>query len=84
LKLLAKAAVKPGLHILGRSKSSASTLLDDLKNINPHATINFIETEISLIKNVDMACADIVSKEKRVDLLFLTPGGINLGGREGR
>lgn len=84
LKLLAEVAVKPRLHILGRSKSSSSTLLADLKKINPHATINFIETEISLIKNVDIACEEIVSKENRVDILFLTPGGISLGGRNGK
>jgi NAD(P)-dependent dehydrogenase (short-subunit alcohol dehydrogenase family) len=84
VKHLAAAAVKPTIYILGRSKSSASPLLDELAKINPQATVNFIETEISLIKNIDKACEEIVSKEKKVDLLFLSPGGVSLGGRDGK
>jgi NADP-dependent 3-hydroxy acid dehydrogenase YdfG len=82
-KHLADASVDPTLYILGRSKLSATPLLNDLAQINPQATINFIETEISLIKNVDKACEEIVSKEKKVDLLFLSPGGVTFGGRVG-
>jgi NADP-dependent 3-hydroxy acid dehydrogenase YdfG len=82
-KHLAGASVDPTLYILGRSKLSATPLLNDLAQINPQATINFIETEISLIKNVDKACEEIVSKEKKVDLLFLSPGGVTFGGRVG-
>lgn len=82
-KHMADASVDPTLYILGRSKISATPLLNDLAQINPQATINFIETEISLIKNVDKACEEIVSKENEVDLLFLSPGGVTFGGRVG-
>lgn len=84
LKHLAGASAHPTLYTLGRSKAAAASLLDDLAKINPQATVNFIETEISLIKNVDKACDEIASKEKKIDLLFLSPGGISLGGREGK
>ena len=83
-KHLADASVDPTLYILGRSRASATSLLDDLTRINPRAKINFIETEISLIKNVDKACDEILSKEKKVDLLFMSPGGVTFGAREGR
>jgi NADP-dependent 3-hydroxy acid dehydrogenase YdfG len=83
-KHLTSAAVTPTLYILGRSKTSATPLLDDLARINPQAKINFIETEIGLIKNVDKACEEIVSKEKKVDTLFLSPGGVSFGGRDGK
>lgn len=83
-KSLADASVNPTLYILGRSKVSAAPLLGDLAKINPQATINFIETEISLIKNVDKACDEIGSKEKKVDLLFMSPGGVTFSGRVGK
>ncbi|KIN06171.1 hypothetical protein OIDMADRAFT_190103 [Oidiodendron maius Zn] len=80
-KHLADASVDPTLYILGRSRASATSILDDLARINPHAKLNFIETEISLIKNVDTACDEILSKEKKVDFLFMSPGGVTFGGR---
>jgi NADP-dependent 3-hydroxy acid dehydrogenase YdfG len=83
-KQLAGAAVDPTLYILGRSKAAAAPLLDDLTRINPRAKINFIETEISLIKNVDKVCDEIISKEKKVDLLFMSPGGVTFGNRVGK
>jgi NADP-dependent 3-hydroxy acid dehydrogenase YdfG len=75
MKALA-ASSNPTLYILGRSKASATPLLDNLAKINSNAKIHFIETEISLIKNVDKASAEIASKEKKIDLLFMTAGGI--------
>lgn len=83
LKLLAETTVTPTLYVLGRSKRAATPLLDDLAKINPQTTVNFIETEVSLIKNVDKVCEEIAAKEKKVDILFLSPGGISLGGRDG-
>ena len=83
-KHLADASVDPTLYILGRSRASATSILDDLARINPHAKLNFIETEISLIKNVDTACDEILSKEKKIDFLFMSPGGVTFGGRVGR
>lgn len=84
LKHLAGASTSPILYTLGRSKTAAAPILKELAKINPRATVHFIETEISLIKNVDKACDEIISKERRVDLLFLSPGGVTLAGRDGK
>jgi NADP-dependent 3-hydroxy acid dehydrogenase YdfG len=84
LKEFARNAYKPTVYILGRSRSAAGPLLNDLTTLNPQATFCFIETEISLIKNVDKACEAIAAKEDRVDLLFMSPGYISLAGREGK
>lgn len=78
------AASDATLYVFGRSKASASPLLANLAKINANARVNFIETEISLIKNIDKACEEIAAKEKKIDLLFLSPGGITLNGRVGR
>lgn len=83
LKQFAKNAFAPTIYIVGRSKAAAASLLDEIHASNREATINFIETEISLIKNVDVACEEIKSKEKKLDLLFASPGYLSFDGRNG-
>ena len=83
LKQFAKYATAPKVYVIGRSKTGATPLLNDLKALNPEATFEFIETEISLIKNVDLACDEIKSKEKKVDILFMSPGYLSFDGRQG-
>lgn len=83
LKQLSKYANAPKVYIIGRSKSSATPLLNELQNLNPQGTFVFIETEISLIKNVDTVCQEIKEKEQKLDLIFLSPGYLSLEGRRG-
>jgi NAD(P)-dependent dehydrogenase (short-subunit alcohol dehydrogenase family) len=83
LKQYAKHAQGAKAYIVGRSKSAAQPLLDELKESNPTGTFEFIESEISLIKNVDLVCEEIKSKEKKVDILFMSPGFLAYGGRIG-
>ena len=84
LKELAKCAYAPKVYIVGRSKSSATPLLNELQNLNAQGTFIFIETEISLIKNVDIVCKEINEKERKLDLIFLSPGYLSLEGRQGK
>jgi NAD(P)-dependent dehydrogenase (short-subunit alcohol dehydrogenase family) len=105
LKQFAKRAFAPKIYVVGRSKSAASALLEELQGSNPEATINFLETEISLIKvslshrsegnvliellmtfgqNVDIVCEEIKSREKKLDLLFMSPGYLSFGDRNGK
>ncbi|KAG4437156.1 hypothetical protein IFR05_007358 [Cadophora sp. M221] len=81
LKQFAKNAKAPKIYILGRSKSAATPLLNEIKTLNPEGTYELIETEISLIRNVDKACDEIKSKENKVDLVFVSPGYLAFGGR---
>jgi len=82
LKQYAKYAPGAKAYIIGRSKSAATSLLNELKESNPEGTFEFIETEISLIKNIDLACDEIKSKEKKIDILFMSPGYLAMGGRD--
>lgn len=83
LKKFSKNASAPTVYVVGRSKKAATPLLDEIKASNPEGTFNFIETEISLIKNVDDACDEISSKEEKVDLIFTSPGYLAFEGRKG-
>lgn len=53
-----------------------------MKSINPSAQPEFLQSDISLLKNVDKVCADIAAKEMKVNLLFMTPGYLTLKGRD--
>ncbi|KAF3480657.1 uncharacterized protein GIQ15_06004 [Arthroderma uncinatum] len=82
LRQLAIHAEKPKVYIIGRSESKASPFLEDLRKLNPQGSFNFIEQDVSLMRNVDSACEAIKSKEGKLNLLFMTPGGISLSGRQ--
>lgn len=84
LKQFSKHANAPKVYIVGRSKSLAASLLEELQNLNPQGTFIFIESQISLIKNVDKVCEEIKEKERKLDLIFLSPGYLTLEGRQGK
>lgn len=81
LRQLARNAEAPTAYIVGRSESNAKPLLKELSRINPRGSFNFIEADVSLIRNVDKACENIKKHEKALNLLFMTPGGLSLVGR---
>jgi NAD(P)-dependent dehydrogenase (short-subunit alcohol dehydrogenase family) len=83
LKAFVKNANSPTAYIIGRSKKGSAPLLDELQKSNPSAILNFIETEFSLIKNVDAVCDEIKSKEKKVDFVFVSAGYLTWDGRLG-
>jgi hypothetical protein len=53
-----------------------------MKSINPSAQPTFLQSDISLLKNVDSVCAEIAAKEQKLNLLFMTPGYLTLKGRD--
>ncbi|KAH7124789.1 hypothetical protein EDB81DRAFT_872427 [Dactylonectria macrodidyma] len=72
---------KPKLYIVGRSNSAASHLTQELRAINTSAEVNFIQSDLSLLRNVDYVCRAVAQKESAIDLLFLTAGILNPKGR---
>ncbi|KAL2819617.1 hypothetical protein BDW59DRAFT_120478 [Aspergillus cavernicola] len=78
----ARHASSPKIYLIGRSQSAADNAIASMKTINPSAQPTFLQTDISLLKNIDTVCAKITSKEKRLNLLFMTPGYMTMKGRE--
>ncbi|KAB8077950.1 hypothetical protein BDV29DRAFT_197935 [Aspergillus leporis] len=81
LRQLARHADSPTAYIIGRNQSRAKPFLTELQQLNPEGHFIFIEADVSLIRNVDQACQQILQQEKHLNFLFMTPGGISLGGR---
>lgn len=73
----------PRVYVVGRSASAVYQQLADLRQLNPSATIEFVEQDVSLVRNVDPAVNQIKQRETKVDLLFLSVGFVSVQGRIG-
>ena len=74
----------PRAIVLGRSKEAFASKLKKLEQINPKLDLTFIETDVSLLKNVDRVSAEIKGLVPQINLLFLSAGYINFGARDGK
>ncbi len=74
----ARHSTKPKVYIVGRSDAKLSPLIDNLTKINPEGIYIPLIYSISLLKNVDAACAELQSKEHKLDLLLMCPGYLKL------
>jgi len=82
VKQFALHAKAPTVYLAGRSQAKASPLLDELKALNPQATFIFIEADVSLLKGVDKVCDQILAKEEKLDLLWLSQGLLSFSGQQ--
>jgi len=79
LKQFAKHAVKPRVYFIGRSQEAGDRIKAECKKLNSEGEFIFIKKEMSLLKNVDEVCEVIKSKEKSINILFLTMGTLQTG-----
>ncbi|CAN6672315.1 hypothetical protein TRVA0_046S00276 [Trichomonascus vanleenenianus] len=70
----------PIVYIVGRNEVAGQRILDRLKEINkdPQSRFYFLKHDITLIKECDQLCKEIAVNEKKVNLLFLSSGFLNL------
>ncbi|GKU08246.1 unnamed protein product [Fusarium langsethiae] len=62
----------PTIYIVGRSASAATSLIAELRQSNPSAAVEFIERDVSLVKEADAAMQQISKYEEKVDILFMS------------
>ncbi|KAL6239484.1 hypothetical protein BDW75DRAFT_198301 [Aspergillus navahoensis] len=79
---LARHTISPKIYLVGRSKPAAESAIKSIKALNPSAEPVFLQSDISLLKNVDRVCEQITRREKYVNILFMTPGYLTLKGRD--
>lgn len=79
LKDFAKSTVQPRVYFIGRSQEAGDRILAECKALNPDGEFTFIKADVSLLSVVDDICQDIKSKEKAINLLFLTAGSPKFG-----
>ncbi|KAJ4374222.1 hypothetical protein N0V83_002963 [Neocucurbitaria cava] len=79
---LVRNTTSPTIYLIGRNATEASKIIEELRTINTSSQVSFIQKDVSLLKNVDEACREIKTKEKQVNLLFMTCGYLTLKGRD--
>lgn len=72
----------PHVYLVGRNQTEATRIISELREINPTSQLNFVKSDVSLLKGVDEACREIKEKEQKVNLLFMTVGYLTLQGRD--
>ncbi|KAL3434160.1 hypothetical protein BDV09DRAFT_186085 [Aspergillus tetrazonus] len=79
---LARHTVSPKIYLIGQSRQAAESAVRSIRALNPSAEVIFLLSDISLLKNVDQVCKQIASRERYVNILFMTPGYLTLRGRD--
>lgn len=80
LKKFAKYTPQPRAYIVGRSQNAAERIIAECRMLNPEGEYTFIKEDVSLMRNVDKVCNEIKSKEKAVNLLFMSAGFPSIDG----
>jgi hypothetical protein len=80
------------IYIVARNARTADVTISDCRKLVPSAKITFVKAEdLSLIKDVDRVCGEIVRLEKaetpntspKLDLLYMSQAGMITGVRNG-
>lgn len=77
LKQFARCTKLPRVYFVGRSQEAGSRIEEECKKLNPDGNFTFIKADTSLIRNVDDVCQNLKSKEKVINLLFLSTGTLD-------
>ena len=76
LKAFAKYTCKPRIYFVGRSQDVGERVRRECEALNPDGGFIFIRADVTLIKNVDEVCREIMRKEKTINLLFQSQGSL--------
>jgi short-subunit dehydrogenase len=75
--------INPRVYLVGRSQEQADHIQAEFKELNPESQVNFIQSDVSLLRNVDKVCDEIKAKEEKINVLFLSAGIMTMKGRDG-
>jgi short-subunit dehydrogenase len=73
----------PKVYLVGRSQADADRIIAEFKQINSKSQVEFIKSDVSLLRNVDKVCDEIKAREKKINLLVLSCGILTTAGRTG-
>ncbi|CAG7935086.1 unnamed protein product [Penicillium nalgiovense] len=79
LKEFARSTRSPRAYFIGRSQEAAARITAECRQLNPEGEFTFIKADVSLIRNVDSVCRELQSKEKTINILFLSCGTLRFG-----
>ncbi|KAH7392336.1 hypothetical protein DE146DRAFT_137155 [Phaeosphaeria sp. MPI-PUGE-AT-0046c] len=83
IKALVTTGASVRIYVIGRQSAEERTkvFFNELQVLNPRAELIWLEGEVSLLAESKRLCETIKSKERHVDLMFLTTGYTPFGSR---
>ncbi|KAF5012725.1 hypothetical protein FDECE_1218 [Fusarium decemcellulare] len=75
-------AASPRVYLVGRSREQANRIENEFQQLNPSSRVQFIQSDVSQLRNVDKLCEQIKVQEEKINFLFLTAGIFHMRGRE--
>lgn len=78
LKSFAAHAKSPRIYLVGRSQEAADRIIAECAQLNSEGQYIFIQSDVSLLKNVAQVCDRILSETKTINLLFQSQGGLQI------
>jgi NADP-dependent 3-hydroxy acid dehydrogenase YdfG len=63
---------------VGRNVTAGNRIVEELKATNKNGTYIFLSADVSKLKTIDEVCQKVETREKYLDLLFMSPGSIAL------
>ncbi|KAH9844664.1 Oxidoreductase lepF [Teratosphaeria destructans] len=80
LQILGARLPNASVYVVGRSEAMFASDINRLRVLNPEAKIVFLEAQVSLLREVDRVCEQILTSEEKLDLLYMSPGYLGFGG----
>ncbi|PSK36676.1 hypothetical protein B9Z65_1859 [Elsinoe australis] len=81
LKEFFECTIRPKAYIVGRNEKNAQELIEEVTGASFNAECHFIKADVTLLRNVDEVCDQILQKEKKLNILFLSAGFMSMRGR---
>ena len=72
------------VYIVGRNKSAATSIITSCRDSNPNCQVEFLQQDVSLLRDIDRLCEALSQRESAIDLLFMSQGYLSVRGRNGR
>lgn len=79
LKRFAKHTRQSRVYFVGRSQEAGDRITSECNALDSEGQYIFVKADTSLIRIVDDVCRDIKSKEKTINVLFLSTGTLVMG-----
>ncbi|KAK9446953.1 short-chain dehydrogenase reductase SDR [Limtongia smithiae] len=74
MKQFAKHVKEPFIYFVGRTESAAVRIKAELAALNPQGKYIFLQSDVSLIRNVDTVCNEIKKRETAINVLCISAG----------
>ncbi|OWP03517.1 hypothetical protein B2J93_7535 [Marssonina coronariae] len=80
LEAFAQHTVSPRRYLVGRSETAADRVIKECEGLNKNGKVEFVRADVSELAEVDRAGKEIQAREENINLIFQTPGHMNIRG----